>query len=589
MIGFAKKNYVYIVMFICFAFLLWRAFQGFCWTDEAFYVSTADRFYRGCTPLVGEWFRTQLSSVVMLPFYSLYILITGSNAGVILYFRILYLILSTTTAVVCYRVLSRDYPRFVGGAAALFVMCYAHLNNATFSYYMLSFDFLLLGLMLIYDHRHSGKKSRLFIAGMFIALAVLCMPAFAVGFAIVILLVVMLMIIIKLLPDLKPLNDWFSPSRAGEVINYVIAGMAIPAAVFAVWLLTRQQAGDIFSTLPYALTDNEHTNTLGYYIRKPHRCLVQVFGVYTYFSYVLIAVSFVFGKYLAKKPLCHIVVIVDTILFALMAYDAYGHTGYIQVAFFLFVIPVYFVSDRRNTFLFWLFIIPSVLVSVIYCFTSSDFLYVMAIGAALSSGVGVSFVYDYYAGNIKENYQNRSLLARSVSYIIILVCLFTVAVTFILRMKNVYRDAPVERLTEPISAGVAKGLFTTEEHLMMYNDVMDAINEHCMDTDGNVLFSKILPWGYAQSGLDCGYPTTWRSTAYNDEQLDVYYSVNPGSRPDVIMVLDEQYGSYDAAGDVEDDHNPNLDEMSDYWKDYIRQNHMTETKVKCGRVYTKIK
>ena len=120
-----------------------------------------------------------------------------------------------------------------------------------------------------------------------------------------------------------------------------------------------------------------------------------------------------------------------------------------------------------------------------------------------------------------------------------------------------------------------------------------------MDTDGielisgnpkgNVMFSKILPWGYAVSNLDCGYPTTWRATAYDDKQLDMYYSVNTTSRPDVIIVLNEEYGSYDAAGDVEDDHNPNLDEMNDYWKRYISDNGLTAEDVKCGKVYYKAK
>ena len=102
---------------------------------------------------------------------------------------------------------------------------------------------------------------------------------------------------------------------------------------------------------------------------------------------------------------------------------------------------------------------------------------------------------------------------------------------------------------------------------------------------GNVLFSKILPWGYTASGLSCGYPTTWRATAYSDQQLDLYYDINKNARPDVIIVLDSMYGSYDACGDVEDDHNPNLDEMSDYWKDYISSEGFTETRVKCGKIY----
>lgn len=82
--------------------------MGFCWTDESFYVSTADRFYRGSIPLVGEWFRTQMSSILMIPFYALFIAVAGTNAGVILYFRLLYLLLSTAVAVVYYIVLKKN-------------------------------------------------------------------------------------------------------------------------------------------------------------------------------------------------------------------------------------------------------------------------------------------------------------------------------------------------------------------------------------------------------------------------------------------------------------------------------------------------
>ena len=65
-----RKYSVYICFAVCFIILLWRARMGFCWTDECFYVSTADRFYRGSIPLVDEWYRTQLSSLIMLPFSS---------------------------------------------------------------------------------------------------------------------------------------------------------------------------------------------------------------------------------------------------------------------------------------------------------------------------------------------------------------------------------------------------------------------------------------------------------------------------------------------------------------------------------------
>ena len=177
-----KKNLAVISLFICFLFMLWRSFQGFCWTDESFYISTADRFFRGAVPLVDEWFRTQMSSLIMVPFYAVYVLITGSNVGIVLYFRLVYLLFSFITSYVFFRVLRKEYPDAVSVIPSLFIMCYAHLNNATLSYYMMSELFLGLSLILIYDYKNTRSHKELVISGVLLALSVLSMPLFAVGY-----------------------------------------------------------------------------------------------------------------------------------------------------------------------------------------------------------------------------------------------------------------------------------------------------------------------------------------------------------------------------------------------------------------------
>ncbi|MBO4903997.1 MAG: hypothetical protein J5367_02120 [Lachnospiraceae bacterium] len=578
MIKFIRKNYVYICMLFCFLCLTWRSFMGFCWTDESFYVSTCDRFYRGQIPLVDEWFRTQMSSVVMLPFYALFVAVTGSNAGVILYFRILYLLLCTAVAILYYRVLEKEYPRYVGLGAAIFIMCYAHLNNATFSYYMLSTVLLMAALILIYDCRDSARRGVLILAGVLTALSVLCMPAFVIGYVPVMLGAVILLIVKK-------------SKTLRTVIIYTVIGVAIPAVLFAIWLFLHVDIGYLTDVLPKVLVDNEHNESLGYFIRKPHRCLMDVFGMYTYASYILIALSFVSGRFLKKHPFCDIIVFADTVLFAIMAVISFGHTGYVHVAFFLFALPVFFVSEKKNHTLFWMMVIPAGLVSVIYSFTSSDFLYVIALGLSVAVSACLCAVCDYIRAGMGQGIWYQKLATASAAA----ACVVCLVITVALRFTNVYRDAPIGQLTRIIPTGVAKGLYTTDEHLSQYVDIYEMLDEYCLNTDdiepvsgnpnGNVMFSKILPWGYAVSRLDCGFPSTWRTTAFTDEQLDLYYETHKTSVPDVIIVLDSRYGSYDASGDVDDDHEPNLDEMGQYWKDYIRDNGFEETVVKCGKVY----
>ncbi len=570
-----RKYYVHICFAVSFLILLWRSFKGFCWTDESFYVSTADRFVRGAIPLVDEWYRTQLSSIVMVPFLAIYKMIAGYN-GVILYFRILYLLLATAVAIVWYRIISARYPKYAALFTSVIIMFYAHLGNATFSYYMLSEQFMLLFIILVYDHARVKKRGRLAAAGVFLALSVMCMPAFAALAVPAALLCIIALILASLNILPKGVSEAVRAVHLKEIVIYTCAGMAVPAAAFGIYLFTHTDISYLTGVLPTALVDNEHTNTLGYYIRKPHRCLTEVFGSWTYVSYALIAVSFVFQKFLKKHPVKETVAVFDVILFAVMAYISYGHTGYIQVCFFLFFIPLFFISEKKDKALFYLSVIPSVAVAVIYCFVSSDFLYVMALGAALSTGAGICTVCNAAGDDRLPKLLPGALFA---------VCAATLFVTMLLRITNVYRDAPVRALTKRIPSGVAMGLYTTPEHHRQYEQVYDVIEKYCTDPDKKVLFSKILPWGYIASKGGCGYPTTWRATAYDADQLDIYYKMDTTRAPDVIIVLDTPIASYDASGDVEDDHNPNLDEMSGYWKDYIRDRGLEPVKESCATVY----
>jgi hypothetical protein len=565
--------------------MVWRAFLGFCWTDESFYISTADRFYKGDIPLVKEWYRTQMSSIIMLPLYHLYMMIAGSNAGIVLYFRLVYLALTLCVSILYYRVLEKEYPKFIAGASGLFILIYAHLNMATFSYYMMSSLFLSIALILVYDHKNSQSRLKLIIAGIMTALAVMSMPAFVVVYVLIMAAVFVMMIVGK------------NRKELGTITLYTIVGIAIPAVPFVIYLFSHMSLDYLIETLPYVLVDNEHSNTFGYFIRKPHRCMVAVFGTYvTWASYAIIAVSFVFAKFLKKHPIRELFILANCVLFAVMTYVSFGHVGYVSVAFFVFIVPLYFISEKKNRGLFFVMVVPAALVALVYCFASSDFLYIMALGFQIATGAGICIVYNL---SVHDDGPENNKLMKAVSALCALACVSMLVITFALRLINVYRDAPVNRLTARIPGGIAKGLYTTEEHLEQYNDVYEMINGYCTDTSGfeiisgnpkgNVLFSKILPWGYTAGNLSCGYPTTWRSTAYNKEQLDLYYDINKNSRPDVIIILDSKYGSYDASGDVEDDHEPNLDEMPDYWWDYIRDNGFDEIRVKCGRVYCRQK
>lgn len=594
-----KNNKIYLILGVSFILCLFRAFKGFCWTDESFYLSTADRFYRGDALLVSEWYRTQLSSVICLPFYALYMWIAGSNVGVILYFRILYLILSLVTAIIAHKTMKKDYPDTVTAAMAVLIMFYAHLNVTALSYYMMSIDFLLIALFVIYDYSHSNSNKKLIAAGVAFALSVLSLPSFAVFYFAALALVVFVVIVNKFVKLPEVLKKGIDDAKIMPTVWYTMIGIAIPAAIFVIYLFSKVSIAGIIEAVPNIMVDKEHDFTVGFCIRRFFFSVSDVYGKWTYVSYALMGFCFLFSRFIKKTKIADIILILDAALFVILAIRSYGHTGYIQTALCLFALPVFFLANKKNYRLFWLFVPSGFSLAMTYSFSSSDFLYVLAIGHFAVAIACIGFLYDYVVGRRQiieaEGSTDKMtvLCARFACVIATLIVLYVCGVTIALRMSSVYRDAPIPKMTEKINYGVAKGLYTTPEHLGYYDDVYEMIEDKCMkDSEGNshcenILFSKILPWGYMVSDLSCGYPTTWRATAYNAEQLTAFYNTNQGKQPDIIVVLNEEYGSYDASGDVEDDHNPNLDEMNDYWKDYIKANNMTKRQVKCGVIYRK--
>lgn len=87
------------LFFLMFA---WRQFYGFNKNDEIFYISTVYRFFQGDAMLVDEWNNVQLFAFITYPVYCLIRLFHHSNEGIVIIFRIAYLICQAAAATYCY-------------------------------------------------------------------------------------------------------------------------------------------------------------------------------------------------------------------------------------------------------------------------------------------------------------------------------------------------------------------------------------------------------------------------------------------------------------------------------------------------------
>ena len=349
-INASSRFFPYILIAISTVILLIRATYSFCWSDETLYFSTCNRFYMGDSVFLHEWFPTQLISVALLPFYAAYLFITGSSAGVILYFRILYVILSTVDAVVIYRILKQHVSPYMASVSSLLLMFYAHLNIATLSYYTLSVQMYLLSMLLIYHYQKSAKKWHLVVSGVLFAIAVLALPSLALAYFAVVLLILILLASVRFIRLPDDIKAGIEGADLSSILKYTFLGILIPAVLFLLFLLNNVSVTDFIRGLPYVLTDEEHGTSLIYPLRKFFISINEVYGYGGYISYLLILGSFIasFFKISKDKRFITGVFTADTLLLIYLFTCSFGHTGYIQTTLCLYLIPLFFLTEKKG-------------------------------------------------------------------------------------------------------------------------------------------------------------------------------------------------------------------------------------------------
>ena len=606
------------LILISFVILLVKAKYSFCWSDESFYSATTSRFYNGDSIFKDEWFPTQLSSVALLPLYSLYVLITKSTTGILLYFRVLFVIFETISAFIVFGIIKKNHGSYIGLAAALITQWYTHLNIATLSYYTITLHCSLLAMLIIYDcymdtlrvrPLDSGyiemKKSpsKLIVAGILFAIAVLCLPTLVIPYFAVIFGGFLLTILAKPCNKSEAYVQFVNNLDFIYVFKWTFTGILVPAVIFFAYLLSNVAISDFIKAIPYVLSDDEHTTSFLYPIKKMYLAIEESFGSIAKLCYLFTAMAILFfllillKKYSksdkikeltssiirAGKP---IMFIADIVLFILYFTKCYGYTGYILTAIMMFSLPLFLITERKNYYLFILTFCYGIIYALVYSYSSFGMLYVLAMGHFFAAISGIILSYEFIL-EVKNDFPSFN---KVFSLIYILVVASSVLLTMALRITNIYRDDSLDNLTSKIDAGPAKGLYTSMEHYSQYMDVLETINTYCMSTskegNKNLIISKLLPYGYLISDLRVASPTVWRNPM-DSERVEEYYQINPDKKPDVIFVINEEYGSYETCGDVESDPRPNENAKEGFLYDYIEANNFYAIPVPCGTIYQK--
>ncbi len=608
-----KYPIAYVIYGLLAVALVIRGLYGFCQSDESFYISTAGRFASGDLVFADEWHPTQLSSLISMPFYRLFTLVTGGTDGITAYFRVLYVLMTTVLAAVSYRIVSgkgaggdgavpenRRFPRIPALALGLFLMLYAHLNMPTLSYYTLSFNFFVAAFITVYaglpepekdtDGAQPGQSSGgqsakaarnkgtacMLTGGILFALSVLSLPTLVLAALPVMLILAAVCIRVRILR--RPLLLF-------------TAGTMIPLLIFIIYLYASGNSiAGLLANLSYIMSDSEHDRGYVESVKVFFRAISDVFGRIYYLSIVLVILALLsYVNQNVKKYIQPSILYTDLLLFIYYVVFAFRYTGFMNTAFALFVFPLFFLTKKKDWYIFISMFMGGLVFAMVCALSSFCDLYVLAVGHGIAAAGGIILLWDMFM-ELYEEAGNEILYERiwkkSAAAAIIVVMSTFILITGALRFVNVYRDARIELLNTRITSGPGAGMMTTVEHKAQYDSVLSSIKKYTADrakTD-RILFSKLLPWGYTAAGLTVAAPDTWRNPV-DSERLMEYYESH--EMPDLVFVLNTEVGSYEDSGDVEADLLVNLNEFSGKFAEILKKDYEEHIEKDCT-VYVRV-
>lgn len=512
-----------LIIILAAALLLYRSFLGFDQTDESYYYALAKRLCQGDRPFVDEWYPSQFSSVLLKPFYKIYTFFVPDGTGIILAGRITYLVLAVLVAVFIFRNIHKN--RKVALVAALLYLFYARQNVMGLSYYQLYPSFMIVALLLL---KKAVEEEKFYvytaIAGIFVSLAVICMP-FLAPFVFIIWIAL-------LIRNRKAL--WFA------------IGVAIAAVIYLWQILYKSSLTELMINLQYVIENPDYADLS--ILTKIIKTTLTL-GLNCLTGAVIMIVLIIMR--IRRRPVSR-----DTFIFAsvvafilmLIFGEGFTSTGtvYIQISFIGAAYIVRMIMDRsgkgiKEIIICWpvLLYLSGLVLAFSFWLGSDTCATCLCTGLVVSSLGTVAIIYDYVADNsLKYSVSNKRIVA-------ILFVLMIISACFVRVFGPIYRDtADRNALNTRISQGPAKGLMAEVEDAKQYDEVYAVLKEFehkYPDSELKIFYSKFLPWAYLCTDYKFAAQTPWRIALVN-EQLEIYEEIHPEKIPDIVVIFNEDIG-----------------------------------------------
>ena len=524
-----KKKIPYIIFLVFILGLTVRCFYSFCWSDESFYLSLIHRFWVGDKPLVEEWSGVQFYAILLLPLYSLYILIKGNNDGIYLAARLFYIFCNSCLSFYIFKSIKKEAGSWIALGSSLIYMLYLRANIQGISYYSIGLFSFSLAVYLLYNSKNNKKNYvRLISVGILLFIAAVAVPFIVIAY----IIVGGGVLTIKRLRCKK------------NVLFVILGGFVIGSIIYVLYFLSFVKVDEAVFYFPNIFGDPEHVsgNLLISAILAGGRIVYRYIYTFPFWGYLIAYLLYI--RYIRHDKInekqrrrLFLINVGVWLINVLLSYDILGCVIIASSIFMVICLLLdYNLIDISKGLLLKVFL-PGIAFSLIFHASSNTGLDSLTIGFALSGTCIPVVLNDFFKSNEK-------LLGKWGKIVLISVVSITVIQSAFLRIFSVYRDDNLSELTERIEYGPAKNLFTTKQHKEEYNDIVEVINNTCKLVQGEQMaITEIVPWAYLCMNNSYGLPSPCRFWGgINKERLMKYYEKMPYKFPEYILDIDSGYG-----------------------------------------------
>ena len=504
-----KKDLLFFIfLFILFLLYIFRAKYGIVSNDESLYLAIPYRIMTGDALLVDEWNLSQLSSIILLPLLKIYYCIFKTVDGLYLFFRYIFVSYNLFVAIVSSRILKRNVNNDLYIFIPLLYFCFIPYRIFSLSYNSMLLSFIYLIVIIIL--KNSISKNDYIVIGILLALSILCNPY--------IIVIYFLYVFLSVVFNGK--NNLFS----FRSLFYVSLGSFIIFVYFLIMIFNNNSISDILKNIPYILNDPTHNSSFISKLIEPLFGYLQTYKYY-YILWICLAIPLISKKYrnfFVSINFAYSLVL--TIFMTLFRSEGFGYAGIgvnsimMNVAIVgLELIILKEVNNKKLVCIYLLGFIYSLLVYV----ASNQGLFVFSIGSTVMTIASFLMMIDYYK------------LKNKIVYFGMII---QIACEIIVVFNGSFFDDSIFNLNYVIERGSFKGIITTIDKKIKYENVLDDIFNYDYQNE-RVLFFKNLPYAYLETNSLVGSYSVWNETdSINSKMYENYYSLHPEMVPYIIYI-----------------------------------------------------